>query len=223
MSQPPPSWQPPPPEGQPIANYPPPEAYQYTQPPTYPPQQFTPRRDTKSKGERPWLVPTVVGVVALLIGVGLGAATKSSPTKTAADTSSVKATTTVTARTTITATTTATATPAASATTTAAAPPPAAPAAKTVLTLSGNGIKNSPNFIVTQSQWTIAYSYDCTSFGSRGNFIVTINDSSGKTDFAKSGVNELAAKGNSSTVEHGAGTYSLSINSECNWNVAVTG
>lgn len=100
--------------------------------------------------------------------------------------------------------------------------PPAVPAAQSHV-FQGNGIKTTPNFTVTADQWTIAYKFSCAAFGGTGNFIVNVNDSTGATDFNHDGVNALAAAGNDSTVEHGAGTYSLEVNSECAWTVVVTG
>jgi len=35
--------------------------------------------------------------------------------------------------------------------------------------------------------------------------------------------NALAIKGQDTTVEHRAGTYYLSVNSECSWHIVITG
>lgn len=96
--------------------------------------------------------------------------------------------------------------------TTAAAKP------KTLLSLKGNGIKNSPQF-TTGDNWTIHYSYDCTSFsGGQGNFSVYVDYPTGDIP-----VNELGAKGASSSTATGAGTHTLKIASECPWTLTVTG
>lgn len=96
----------------------------------------------------------------------------------------------------------------------ASTPAPAAPA--TVLTLKGNGIKNSPKF-TTGNDWTVNYTYDCSSFGMKGNFQVYVDFPDGDSP-----VNELGEKGASSSAETGAGSHSLKINSECDWTVTVT-
>lgn len=96
-----------------------------------------------------------------------------------------------------------------------ASTPAAAPA--TVLKVSGNGIKNTKQF-TTGDNWTINYSYDCSgTFGGEGNFQVYVDYPTG--DVA---VNELGAKGASSSAETGAGTHSLKVASECPWTVTVT-
>jgi len=67
----------------------------------------------------------------------------------------------------------------------------------------------------------IDWSYNCASFGSKGNFITTVYDSDGSlSDVA---VNELAAKGSGVAPEYQGGTYYLQMNSECNWHVIVKG
>ncbi|MEZ0095354.1 hypothetical protein [Streptacidiphilus sp. EB129] len=97
----------------------------------------------------------------------------------------------------------------------AAAPAPAAAAPKTLLTLKGTGIKNTAQF-TTGSAWTVAYTFDCTAFGSQGNFVVS--DETGMPL-----VNELKAKGSGSSPQYTGGTHHLEINSECDWTLNVTG
>lgn len=97
---------------------------------------------------------------------------------------------------------------------------PVAVAPKTLLDVTGDGIKQTPNFTAAD-QWTINYSYDCTAFGSKGNFQIYIYNSDGSpSDIA---ANALDMKGEDVTTEHGGGTFYLQINSECSWHVAVTG
>lgn len=106
---------------------------------------------------------------------------------------------------------------AAAATTKAAAPQPP----KTLLQLTGSGIKKSNTF-TTGDEWTLSYSFNCSNFGSQGNFAVMEYDSSGMpTDVL---VNELAKSGTDSVPQHvdGGGHY-LQINSECKWSLTVTG
>ena len=106
------------------------------------------------------------------------------------------------------------ATTASTATTRAA--PPAAP--RTLAVFTGSGTKKTKKFDVTSDDWTIAYRYDCTSFGSQGNFQVFVYGDDGMPDVA---VNELAAKGTDTTEEHQGGSFYLEINSECAWTVRV--
>jgi hypothetical protein len=106
------------------------------------------------------------------------------------------------------------------------ASPPAAPsspppthslAGKTVATFSGSGIENTPKFTVTDT-WKLSYSFDCSNFGSQGNFQVYED---GGNDFSLS-VNDLAKSKSGSTYAYGdAGTHYLEINSECSWTVKV--
>jgi hypothetical protein len=98
-------------------------------------------------------------------------------------------------------------------------PRPAA-AATTLLDLRGSGIKRSAKFTAS-GDWTISYTYDCASFGTSGNFIISVfNESGGYEDVA---VNELAAKGSGTNPEYRSGTFYLEMNSECDWAVRVTG
>jgi len=104
----------------------------------------------------------------------------------------------------------------------AAAPTPP-PAPVTIFTLSGNGTKNTADFTVPD-EWTLAYTFDCSSFGQAGNFQVYTYGADGTIDFSGPTVNELQMKGNSSTAGHGdSGKKYLAINSECAWTVTVTG
>jgi len=104
--------------------------------------------------------------------------------------------------------------------TTQAAPAPTTakpkPAAKTVLTESGNGIKTTARFHV-DGDWDLHYTYDCSSFGLKGNFIVT----TGGSDFPMPLANELGMKGSEVTHQHDGGSLYLDINSECSWTVKV--
>lgn len=96
--------------------------------------------------------------------------------------------------------------------------PAAAPSGKTVATFSGSGIENTPKFTVTDT-WKLDYSFDCSGFGTSGNFIV---DEDGGSDFSGVSVNELGMGKSGSTYAYGdAGTHYLQINSECSWNVKV--
>lgn len=90
------------------------------------------------------------------------------------------------------------------------------PAAKTVLTESGNGIKTTAKFHVS-GDWDLHYTYDCAAFGMQGNFVVT----TGGTSFPLPLANELGKKGAEVTHQHDGGTLYLEIDSECSWTVKV--
>jgi hypothetical protein len=95
---------------------------------------------------------------------------------------------------------------------------PAAPAApKVLLDLTGSGIKNSAEFSAP-SHWRIHYTYDCTAFGQQGNFQIFVEQGSTPLDAP---VNELGAKGDSTTDVYQGGTVHLSMNSECDWHVTA--
>lgn len=102
---------------------------------------------------------------------------------------------------------------------------PAAP--KVLLSLSGSGIENSPPFLVTESQLTVRYTYDCSGQGGDGNFIADLlsgNQSSLGSD-DQSIANALGIGGSVTTTIYptNAGSdYHLAVNSECNWTVVVS-
>lgn len=102
----------------------------------------------------------------------------------------------------------------------AATTPSAAPAFKphTVATFTGSGTQNTARFTVTNT-WKLAYSFDCSSFGSSGNFQVYEDGGSGGSGAS---VNDLAASKTSSTWAYNdGGTHYLEVNSECSWTVKV--
>ena len=101
------------------------------------------------------------------------------------------------------------------------APTPKPTAAPPIFSASGSGIKTTADFTVP-SEWTLAYTYNCAAFGSTGNFLVEGYNSDGSLDFTGPSVNELGAKGSSSTAVHAdSGKKYLSIDSECSWTVTV--
>jgi len=106
--------------------------------------------------------------------------------------------------------------PAAPTTAPAAAKPKAVAKPITVLTESGHGIKTTAKFTV-HGDWDLHYTYDCSSFGFKGNFVVT-GEGGGFPDVM---VNELGNKGSDTTHQHDGGTLYLDINSECSWTVKV--
>jgi hypothetical protein len=84
----------------------------------------------------------------------------------------------------------------------------------------GSGAASTSTFSVS-SEWTLAWSYNCGSFGSRGNFIVSIYSSDGSTN-PGDGPNQIGESGSSTESYHQGGEYYLEINSECAWHVTVT-
>jgi len=161
----------------------------------------------KSGALRLILAVVITAAVCGISGIAIGSAGKSS-TKTVAGPT---VTTTVTQG-------AAGAAPIAAKTTAAAKPTTAKPTSKTIMTFKGNGIKNSPKF-KTGDDWVIDYTYDCSSFGSKGNFQVMYYTDGELDNIA---VNELAKKGSDSAPVYGdSGTHYLSINSECSWTVKV--
>jgi hypothetical protein len=202
--------------------------------PQFPQPQPAPR---KKRHVLAWVLGSIGGVFALLLITGIiGASLSGGGTAPVGATTAVQ-TVTVTAPA-VTVTKTVAASPAPTVTVTktvAAAPaptvtvtqtvtadaaPPAAPAAPpapaVIYEKSGSGITTTPNF-TTPAEWQIQWSYDCSKFGTTGNFIVMSED-------FQANVNQLGAGGTDATYVHGdPGTHSLQINSECSWTVKVVG
>jgi len=89
----------------------------------------------------------------------------------------------------------------------------------TLLEASGSGIKNTAEFTTTAASFTVRYSFDCSAYGSSGNFIAELYQGNSSVD---SIANQLAKSGSDSTpLYDGAGTYHISVNSECDWTVKV--
>lgn len=107
---------------------------------------------------------------------------------------------------------------------TTTAPKSAAP--KTIFTQSGSGQGTTPNFTVPD-EWQLRYRYDCSNFGTSGNFMVTVNGvghGNSGMDFSAPTVNELGAgKSNTAYAHNDPGVKNLEILSECDWTVTVVG
>lgn len=102
---------------------------------------------------------------------------------------------------------------------------PATP--QTIFQQSGSGTATTASFH-TPDEWQLHWNYDCSSqLGGQGNFIVHIEQPPGKVGegvtFNDQGVNQLGAGTSGVESYHYGGTMYLSINSECNWSVQVTG
>jgi hypothetical protein len=94
------------------------------------------------------------------------------------------------------------------------APPPSSTATYTSTQIGSSG--ETPSFDET-GPWQMAWSYDCTAFGSPGNFSVNINNSA--TDI---GPNELGMGGSGTDNYTDAGTFSLTVISECDWSITIS-
>jgi len=101
--------------------------------------------------------------------------------------------------------------------------PPVSVVNHTVLNISGSGIQSTASFNIPAAAkgWRVAWSYDCTSFGSPGNFDFVAYKGGNLDDF---GPNQLGTGGSGTEIYHDTGSFYLEINSECNWTVqAITG
>jgi hypothetical protein len=87
----------------------------------------------------------------------------------------------------------------------------------------GSGQSSLAAFTIPSNSkgWNLGWAYNCSGFGSSGNFIVTINGI-GNTQSSDAGVNQLGAIGNSVESYYDTGTFQLVVNSECNWDLKVT-
>jgi hypothetical protein len=93
---------------------------------------------------------------------------------------------------------------------------PAPRPSTTLLDVQGTGI-HTTQWFHAPSEWKIAWSYDCTAFGYRGNFSVDLW--SGPTSLVDGVSNVLGMRGSGMTYEHQGGRFYLKINSECNWHI----
>jgi hypothetical protein len=101
--------------------------------------------------------------------------------------------------------------------------PAAAATPKVLLNIAGTGTKTTQTF-AAHSNWDMAWSYDCSSFGAQGNFIVSVYNSSDNTpNFDNQGVNQLGKKGADVDHYHSGGSFYLKVISECKWTINVTG
>jgi hypothetical protein len=189
----------------------------------YPPGPGVPQRAPGSVPRRHLvrntLIASAAGLVLLLVGVSIGAAGKAakpSPATTVTVTAAAAPAPTVTV--------TRTARRAAAAPASASAP---ARSSGVLFTFSGSGIRNSASFTVNSSAVTARYSYDCSAFGSSGNFIADlVSGSPGSGNYDDQSIaNELGSGGGQTTTvypqDQGA-TYHLEVNSECSWSITLT-
>jgi len=67
-----------------------------------------------------------------------------------------------------------------------------AAAPQVLLDLKGSGSKQTQKF-TAGGDWHLEWSYDCSNFGSQGNFIVSVYNGDGSMSFQNSAVNQLGA------------------------------
>jgi hypothetical protein len=89
------------------------------------------------------------------------------------------------------------------------------------MSISGSGTESTQTF-TAPGEWQMNYTYDCTSFGQKGNFDVNIDNGNG-TDSDLDGPNELGLSGSATEYYHEGGTFYLQVISECNWTVQIKG
>ena len=90
---------------------------------------------------------------------------------------------------------------------------------RVLLDMSSSGIKKTQAFTTT-GNWEVAYTFDCTNFGYKGNFQIDVFNTDG-SDNIDDGANDLAMKGGSTDHFSDPGEHYLSIHSECNWHITV--
>lgn len=85
-----------------------------------------------------------------------------------------------------------------------------------IFKMSGSGMHTTQKFDITSQDWDLKWSYDCSSLGFKGNFIVAAMPMDGDM------INQLGAHDQGTEHFHSGpkNTY-LYIDSECNWNVEV--
>ena len=88
---------------------------------------------------------------------------------------------------------------------------------------SGSGSQSGPKFAVPAGarQWLEVWQYDCSSYGSRGNFIASITGYGSAQYTTDSGVNQLGNGGHGINHYFDTGTFSIQIISECDWTETI--
>ena len=97
-----------------------------------------------------------------------------------------------------------------------------------LFTASGNGSGNTSPFTIrsTTTQWHLAWSYNCASFGSSGDFSVDINGGprNGPTDqdYNDNGPDTQGMGGTGVDTYYDTGTFNFQVWANCNWTLRVT-
>ena len=79
------------------------------------------------------------------------------------------------------------------------------------------GFSGQTQQFTAYAPWSMAWSYNCSNYGSQGNFFVEVD---GSSDI---GPNELGSSGSGTDYYNDSGTFSLTVISECNWSVSISG
>ena len=95
-------------------------------------------------------------------------------------------------------------------------------APSTLLDIQGDGTKTTEKFTTSGDDWDMSWSYNCSGFGGRGNFIVEVASGDGGFSSNQS-VNQLGASGSDVEHYHSGGTFYLKVSSECSWSIKVVG
>jgi hypothetical protein len=98
-----------------------------------------------------------------------------------------------------------------------------AAAGAAVVTFSSNQVGTSgttPSFNETGA-WVVEWSYTCTAASPSGGFSITVNQPSGDAAH-DNGPFALGASGSGTDYYYDAGPFSLTVNSGCDWSIAVT-
>ena len=91
-----------------------------------------------------------------------------------------------------------------------------------IFSTSGSGVGSTRPFTIPASDraWQINWSYNCSAFGSSGNFDYDVNQGT-QTDFNDLGPNQLGPGGHGVEHYYDHGTFNLQVDSECSWTVQV--
>jgi hypothetical protein len=181
-------------------------------------QQPAPLPAVRGHRLRNTLLGALGGLALLFIGVGIGlaGASNSKPGPAPAVTVTVRAAPAPTV--------TVTAAPSTAASTPNSQPKPQG---NVIIKFSGNGIRNSAPFVVNSSTVTAHYRYDCSAFGTAGNFaadMISGNPSSLSSD-DQSIANALGMRGSQTTTLYPTNLgsrYHLEVTSECSWSITLT-
>jgi hypothetical protein len=104
----------------------------------------------------------------------------------------------------------------------ATSPPTTQPRSQLLLSQPGSGAEDTAQFTVRDSSWQLAWAYNCAGFGDgTGNFIIDVQGYGGASDTSDLGVNQLGPQGSGDEHYYDQGTFNLSINSECSWDIKV--
>lgn len=88
--------------------------------------------------------------------------------------------------------------------------------------MSGRDDDNSAPFPVTSSQVTVRYSYDCSSFGQAGNFIVDLETAGGGDDQSVADGLSMGAHATTTVYPEDQGAlYHVEVDSDCSWKLTA--